>query len=72
LQAKLGHPEVIHYQCLALWSINERLSGRDGVDLPPFNTLEVIQDAVNVLIARSETKGKSDDLEEVLDDMGVI
>lgn len=28
------HPDVTGYQLWALWSLNERLAGREGVDLP--------------------------------------
>lgn len=30
----MPHPDVTHFERLALWSINERLAGRAGLDLP--------------------------------------
>lgn len=37
LKMRLGHPYIIDYQCLALFSINERLAGKPGIDLPTFD-----------------------------------
>jgi hypothetical protein len=47
-KSAINHPYVISYLHVALWSINERLGGREGLNLPE-PSLEYIDDIVSIV-----------------------
>lgn len=53
---------MAHYQLLALWSINERLAGRSGIDIPK-PSLGWLDDAIDAY--DRAPNNKSDLLEEL-------
>jgi hypothetical protein len=53
------HPYVIQYQQWALWSINERLAGREGQDLPRPET-RYLGDLVTIQRAETAEQARRD------------
>lgn len=59
---RAGHPYVVNQTWLLLWSINERLAGRPGVDCP-VPTEDWIEDLLTENAKEDQT---SNDLEDTL------
>lgn len=53
LDTGLGHPYLVETQLTLLWSINERLAGKQGLTLPPLNS-NYIDDIEAVVTMRAE------------------
>lgn len=53
----VSHPYNIGYVQLALWSINERLGGKSGQDLP-LPSLEYLDDIVAIMESEAEDRKK--------------
>lgn len=56
------HPEVVTTTLELLWSINERLAGREGIDVPP-PSLAFLQDVSDV--ARIQCEERERVMEEI-------
>lgn len=48
-----SHPQVVHTTLLALWSINERLAGREGLNIT-LPGMEWMQDLLDIGEIESE------------------
>ncbi len=68
LRARVGHPAVVTWFANALYSINERLAGREGVDLKPLGS-DFAEDALDILMKRSENK--TDDQSQLAEMFGM-